>query len=244
MAGLLLLLWSEGHSQQNTTVFGIHLKPMVPNKFFGAGPQVNTEEGLQATFAPKFGLNFGMVVRKGFGKMWSFETGINIVQRNYDVDFSHPALLHDKSMSFRYICYEIPLQAMVFVKLGEHLYMNASGGVSLDMYPSNVESSTSDRNDTIVFDFYQKTYRNGWLQFALLANYGFEWRTKDKGYFYIGASYHRPFREIGFTRVTFVQDTDPTRLEFYLKGNYLTADLRYFFHEKAERKKPKSFNSE
>lgn len=226
-------------AQEGVTTFGIQFKPMLPLKFIGSEPEILTNENFQSQFSPEFGMNFGMLVRRGLTKMLSFETGINLVQRNFSLNIHHPDMPEDKRMNYRFICYEIPLQGMVYVKLGERLYMNASGGVSLDMYPSSVESFANARRDSIVFDFYQKTVRNGWLQFALLANYGFEWRTKSKGYYYLGVSYHRPFNLIGVTFLTAERNRDPARLEHIIKGDYLTLDLRYFFNEKAERKKTK-----
>lgn len=226
-------------AQENVTTLGIQVKPMVPSQYFGTGTD-NLELGLlKVNFEPNFGLNFGMVVRRGFTKNWSVESGICIVQRNYTMRFDHPNLLKDQDMKFRYICYEIPMQAMVFVKLTDRVFMNASAGFSADLYPSNVESSSYLFEDTLRFDFYQKTYKRRWIQLALLANYGFEWRTPDKGYFYLGASYHRPFQSIGTTRVIFELNSVPVRDQVSLGGNYLTADFRYFFHEKPERRKKK-----
>lgn len=226
-------------AQENVTTLGIQFKPMIPSKYFGTGSGVFEMEQLNIDFEPNFGLNFGMVVRRGLTRNWSLESGICMVQRNYTMRFDHPNLLKDESMRFRYICYELPVQAMVFVKLTDAIFMNASAGVSLDIYPSNVESSTYAYQDTLRFDFYQKTYKMRWIQAALLANYGFEWRTPDKGYFYLGASYHRPFNVIGVTRLTFEFNTVPFRDDIELGGNYLTADFRYFFHEKPQRKAKK-----
>jgi hypothetical protein len=224
------------HSQENVTTLGIQLKPMIPSKYFSTGTGTFEMGNLNVDFEPNFGMNFGMVVRRGLTRNWSLESGICMVQRNYTMRFEHPNLLQDLSMRFRYICYEVPIQAMVFVKLTDEIFMNASAGVSLDLYPSNVESSTYAFEDTLRFDFYQKTYKNRWIQAALLANYGFEWRTPDKGYFYLGASYHRPFSAIGTTQLTFELNTVPLRDYIALGGNYLTADFRYFFHEKPQRK--------
>jgi hypothetical protein len=232
----LLLVASVAAAQVNVTTLGIQLKPMIPSKYFGTGTENVETEDLKVDFEPNVGLNFGMVVRKGLTRNWSLESGICMVQRNFTLHFNHPELIEEKQLRFRYICYEIPIQAMVFVKLTDEIFMNASAGLSLDLYPSNVESSDYEFRDTLRFDFYQKTFKNGWIQPALLANYGFEWRTPDKGYFYIGASYHRPFQEIGTTRVLFQIDEDPTTAFSGLGGNYLTADFRYFFHEKPERR--------
>jgi len=240
LVSALLIPGSAFLAQEHVTTLGVQLKPMIPSKFFGNGTKSLEEENYTVDLTPRMGLNFGMVVRRGFTKTWSFETGICMVQRNFSLDFNHPELKEPKKLNFRYVCYEIPLQGIVFVKLGDQLYMNASGGFSLDMYPSNVTSSDFEKIDTLNFDFSQKTWRNGWLQFALLANYGFEWRSKESGYFYLGISYHRPFKEIGLTQMVVERNTDPTRMSFLLSGNYLTADFRYFFHEKPERKKPNS----
>jgi hypothetical protein len=239
LSGIFFCSANTFSAQLNVTTFGIQLKPMIPSKYFGTGTENAELEDLKVNFEPNPGLNFGMVVRKGISRNWSIESGICMVQRNFTLHYNHPQLLQEKQLRFRYIGYEIPIQAMVFVKLTDEIFMNASAGLSLDLYPSNVESSAFEYRDTLRFDFYQKTYKNGWIQPALLANYGFEWRTPSKGYFYLGASYHRPFQRIGTTRVEFKLDDDPTTLLVRLGGNYLTADFRYFFHEKPERRKAK-----
>jgi len=239
---LCMLLWvfQQSQAQVNVTTLGIQLKPMIPSKYLGTGTEDAEVEGLQVHFEPNVGLNFGMVVRRGLTRNWSVESGICMVQRNYTLHFNHPEFSGEKELRFRYIAYEIPMQALVFVKLSDRLFMNASAGASIDLYPSNVESSTYQYRDTLRFDFYQKTYKQSWIQLALLANYGFEWRTPDKGYFYLGASYHRPFRAIGTTAVLFELNGDPARTTTRLGGNYLTADFRYFFNEKPEKRKKKS----
>jgi hypothetical protein len=235
-----LLLFPSIHAQLNVTTLGVQLKPIIPSKYFGTGSEDAEVEELKVGFTPNAGVNFGMIVRRGLTKNWSLETGICMVQRNYTLRFSHPELAEVKELRFRYICYEIPIQAMVFVKLSDRLFMNASAGASIDLYPSNVESSVYEFRDTTRFDFYQKTYKQRWIQAALLANYGFEWRTPDKGYFYLGASYHRPFQSIGTTSILFEVNGNPTKTYSRLGGNYLTADFRYFFHEKPEKRKRKS----
>lgn len=227
-------------AQVNVTTLGVQLKPIIPSKYFGSGTEDLEIEDLRVNFEPNYGVNFGMVVRHGLTRNWSLESGICMVQRNYTLHFNHPGLPEEKQLRFRYIGYEIPIQAMVFVKLSDNVFMNASGGASIDLYPSNVESAAFEYRDTLRYDFYQKTYKQSWIQAALLANYGFEWRTPDKGYFYVGASYHRPFQKIGTTKVLFEQNSNPASSYSSLGGNYLTIDLRYFFHEKPERKTRKS----
>jgi hypothetical protein len=224
-------------AQQGVTTFGVQFKPMIPSAFFETGPvSFNTEE-LNMTLSPLFGVNFGCVVRKGLTPLWSIETGINLVQRNYEIKFEHEHLPVAEKMGYRFIGYEIPLQGLLYMRLGKQLFVNASGGVSIDLYPSNVETSNGYFVDTVAFDFYQKTIRQRWVQTSILANLGFEWRTKDAGYFYLGASYHRPFDEIAYVYGEMLIDTDPTTVVYPVSGNYLTIDLRYFFHEDPESRR-------
>lgn len=231
----LLIGLPESYAQENVITVGLQVRPMIPFRFIGTAPEMQESEGFESTLYPKFGMNMGMVIRKGLSPMWSIETGINFVQRNYSMDISHPQMRENIEMNYRFISYEIPVQGLVYVKLGDQLFMNASGGLSFDFYPSNVESFANTRRDTLSFDFHQKTVRNGWLQFGLIANYGFEWRTKSKGYYYLGVSYKRPFRIIGASFLTAELNRDPAEMEHFIKGEYLTLDLRYFFNEKPKR---------
>lgn len=239
MCGFITLLTTCGNvtAQEKVTTFGIQFKPIIPSNFFGSGPESLSNGEFTADFKPSFGYNFGMVIRQGLTKRLSMETGINMVQRNYHVGFNHPVLDGTEIMKFRLVGYEIPIQALVYVRLGKQLWMNASGGFSFDMYPSNVKVNSGLFVDTLSVDFDLFTMRRNWIQFALLANYGFEWRTENSGYFYLGASFHRPFTDIGYTAAKVTIDNDPSTLYYGLSGSYLTFDLRYFFHEDPQRKK-------
>lgn len=233
----LMLISPSVATAQSLTKFGIQLKPMIASKFLDAGSENVTNGEYEVSVTPLLGYNFGMVVRRDFGKMWSLETGISTVQRNYRIKYFHPAFEEHPELTFRFIGYEIPIQGLVYVRLGKQFWMNASGGASLDLYPSEVESYTDIRKDTLVLDISQMTYRTNWLQFAVLANVGFEYRTKESGGFYLGASFHRPFKEIGTTITNAQLNGNPSPLAFQLNGTYLTVDLRYFFHENPNRKK-------
>jgi len=115
--------------------------------------------------------------------------------------------------------------------------MNAAGGFSLDLYPSDAFSSSSEQVGANFYDFELYTDSQNWIQLALEANYGFEYRSKESGWFYVGASYHRPFQRMAVSQVeaTWLTGTDRSLIE--LSGSYFTVDVRYFFHEDPERKK-------
>jgi hypothetical protein len=227
-----LWAWCHAAGQVNVVTMGIELKPLFSSSIVGAGA-VEVQSGvIRSRVEPSSGLNFGMVVRRGLSKSWSLETGICWVRRNFHLKTFNGELSSPLETQFRLICYEIPMQALVFVKLGEKLFMNGSGGVSLDVYPSDVESFASDNMDSIFFDLQHRTFRRKWLQAAMLVNYGFEYRTTRSGYFYLGASYHRGFQDIATSVVRHTRNSDPDLLYIPMSGNYLTLDFRYFFHEK------------
>ncbi|MFM7104650.1 MAG: outer membrane beta-barrel protein, partial [Flavobacteriales bacterium] len=221
-------------SQVNVTTLGIQLKPLFSSGFVGAGMEEAQVGEMRCEISPASGLNYGMVVRRGLSKAWSMESGICFVRRNFELRTYNNELSGPLTSRFRLICYEIPLQALVFVKLGEKLYMNGSGGVSFDVYPSDVETFASENIDSLFFAVQHRTFRRKWLQTAMLINYGFEYRTARKGYFYLGASYHRGFQDIATSLVRQLRNNDPEQLALPMSGNYLTVDFRYFFNEKAE----------
>ena len=102
-------------------------------------------------------------------------------------------------------------------------------GGSLDMFASAVQIY-----DTV---FNQVSLRNRVMQGAVIANLGWEWRTEKSGYNYIGASYHRPFNFIYLSRTQYYGTDPDAGASIELLGNYLTLDLRYFFHEDPETRK-------
>lgn len=234
---LFVLVSSIMSAQRDVTTLGIQFKPMIPSKFFDTGTETQSNDYLTVDYVPQLGMNFGMVIRQGFTDMFSLETGINMVRRVFTLEAHDSSFDHSMSLKYRLTGYEVPVQGLVYVQLGNQMWMNASGGLSFDFYPSNLFSSENSAVDTIAFDLEQRTFRNTWIQIALTANYGFEYRTKDAGYFYVGASYHRPFDDIAITRATWIRENVPLSVENALSGSYLTLDLRYFFHEDPERKR-------
>jgi hypothetical protein len=234
---ILYLLFSlfvkSAFSQERVTTFGLQLKPIIPLQLFDAGKQVKIENNIEYINNPKPGLSFGMVIRQGFTKSLSLETGINFVRRNYDLTINDVDSSFKSESSFRLVNYEIPVLGLVYVQLNRNMFMNVAGGVSFDIYPTPL--FTSDKH------YSNAVNRNNWVQPSLLANVGWEYRTDKSGYFYFGASLHRPFSKIMKEFVTY-KGRSGYRVEeatFDLTGNYLTLDLRYFFHEEVEKKKKK-----
>lgn len=235
VCGMLLSL--SIMAQKGVKTFGIQVKPLVPNSYFNfSGEQQTSPDGsLVSTWNPRPSLNFGMTIRMGFTKALSLETGINLLRRNYEVVSVDASQNIENTMRFTFVGYEIPIQGLVYVQLGKGWWMNGSAGFSLDMYPSSTFTAGSEQRGPVFYDFTVSTVRKSWIQTAIQVNYGFEYRSKKDGYFYLGASYHRPFTDIAISEVTYDYDLESTFNQILLNGNYFTVDFRYFFHEKAQR---------
>jgi len=216
---------------------GVQIKPMIASHYFKTGPQTISNDTLTTVFQNKLGWNAGVVLRKQLSEMWSFETGINWIQRNYNLNFYSKRFKAENSLNYQFIGYEIPFQALIYVRLGTKWWINASAGLSANFYPSNVQKSGSMVQDTTFIDYEAKTYRYNWNQWSVISNLGFEYRTKETGNFYLGFSYNRPFAVIGYTSFSVTNRGAGDKLTIPLQGTYLTVDLRYFLPESKYPKK-------
>lgn len=209
------------------TTFGLQVKPVVPVSFFEPRNALDRAP-IHGTVELTGGLAFGMVVRTGLSKTISLETGINQIVRRYDFSVRNDTNGYSNSGKLRYVGYEVPILGMVYIRLGERTWMNNAIGFSVDMYPSDVESK---------LDFSRAYFfRKNWAQIGVVGNIGVEYRTDKSGIFYFGATYHRPFGDMARADLSWYDSRlVPTTLTTFLNGSYLTADIRYFFHEDPDK---------
>ena len=225
---LLFLLLVQGiRAQENITTFGIQFKPLIAGDALRTGPVSDREDGLETLFTQRTGTSFGAVIRHGINDVFSLETGINITSRNFRIDMLRPADSLQVRDEFRFIAYEIPINLLVYVKFRERLYLNAAGGISIDMFPSDVETRVAIPEA----DYFHRTFYSAWIKTGLNANVGMEYRVPDVGYFYLGATWHQPFRDVAFSQVGLKNFNGRTQNVSVtpLSGTYITLDLRYFF---------------
>jgi hypothetical protein len=221
----------ENDNEQLLTA-GFQFRPVVASKFLGAGEITSTDRIFTATIKPKLGYTFGMVIRRGLTKKISIETGINYVRRNYLMTCVDDSLNMTDVSDFGMVTYEIPIQCLIYVRLGKQFYMNNSLGVSINWLASDV--ATLGENQAIS----QRSYVNRIIANpAVLANIGFEYRTKKAGFFYLGSSLHRPFVKIATTQVKYDLFSKKYSTLIDLTGAFLTIDFRYFFHSQPIKKK-------
>ena len=234
---LLLSVIKSFVAQERVTTFGIQVKPIIPSELFNTGKQEVLKNNVTFGLAPLAGYSVGMVIRKGFTKNISVESGINYLKRKFELSITDDDNNFREASTYGLINYEIPISLLVYTRLSQFIYMNASGGVALDVYPSDLYSySENFRNDLFMYN---------WIRSSLIANIGWEYRSEKSGYFYVGGSYHRPFAHMAKEVILYNGNNKDESVSLNLSGNYITVDFRYFFHEDPERKirkvkKPKS----
>jgi hypothetical protein len=200
---------------------------VIPFSFFDPVTKVGTPP-LYGELELTGGFAFGMVVRAGISKSISFETGINQITRRFACSINNDTASYREEDRLRYIGYEIPAMAMVYIRLGERSWMNNALGFSADLYPSDAERIL--KQSRIYFA------RTNWLRMGVVANIGVEYRTLSSGWFYLGATYHRPFDDVAVAELTWYDaDNIGRTIKAGVGGAYLTVDIRYFFHADPER---------
>ncbi len=234
---IALLLSLSSFTQSNIVTVGFQYKPIIPSGFFGAGEFKGSEEFLDFTVTPTLGYNYGMVIRRGITDRLSLESGISYIRRNYELEIIDNDSNFTSKSDFGMVGYEIPVQGLLYVRLGENMYMNNAFGMSFDFYASDIE--------TFPEYFRNNTFRHDWFRLALTANVGFEYRTEKSGFFYLGGSFHQPLQDIATSLVRAYKGVGaPVGATTDLTGTYLTIDLRYFFHEDPEKRTGKKKKKE
>ncbi len=233
---VLVFLSGLGFTQKGISTFGIEYKPIIPNRIIGTFEQEFNEGILEASIRQKLGNAFGMVIRRGLTDNLSFETGLSFTQRNFNLNFAVPDSNLMAVEDVRTVAYEIPFKGLVFIRLGEQVFMNTSIGTSLNYFPSDVQVQIPVKVGEL---FLFEGARLNRIQGSVLADIGFEFRTRDQGYFYLGGSYNLPFTQIHTFALAYeFEGGDEVAID-NVRGSYITLDLRYYFNEKKEVKKKK-----
>lgn len=224
---IFILLCIIVKPQNPHTTFGMQYKPIIPVKYFNSSYVIKESTNYNFNLKPKYSNSFGMIIRHEINKTFSIESGINYIQRNYQL-ISTQNLFSDFT-NFSVRSYEIPIQLLTYVRASEFWYLNVAFGISHNILASDVFSSGEQNKN-----YYQNSYRQNGGYSALLANLGMEYRTKTKGHYYIGASLHRTWypivkiypqiEENGIKQI----DND---FSLDIIGNFITIDFRYFFPE-------------
>ncbi|MGB0934128.1 MAG: hypothetical protein ACPGU5_07580, partial [Lishizhenia sp.] len=207
--------------------FGITYKPLIPFGLVGDKPVDIKVESFTTNVRPTFGYTFGANIRAGITKLLAIETGLLYTRKNYYSEFN----LADSSLTaendFGLINFDVPVNLLVYIQLGEKLYANTALGVSLTYNPSNIRTQVEPGG---AHTFSIQASRRGFFSGELNANIGFEYRTEKDGFFYFGFAGKVPFEPL--LKVVSIYRNDDYVLfnGAELSGATFALDFKYFFH--------------
>ncbi len=234
---LFLSQFIIAQSNDKKTSFGIQFKPLMERGFVGSSKLSLKNDIFQSVFKQKYGYSFGAILRFPIWKNLFIETGLAQIKRNYNVNYEtlDSNFTADKNLSFT--SHDIPVNALVFVKISEQIYLNTALGISLVHNPSNVASQT-----TFGYHILFKAEGRKRSSFALEFNVtsGIEYRNIRYGNLYLGASGRIPIKPIFDVATMYQNITTKEILYGSLSGTYVAIDVRYFL---PKTKKP-TINSE
>ena len=233
---LLLPFLLKGQNDLEEISFGLQFKPIIAAAYFDAGDESAQWQEYNFNLSPRFGQSLGMIVRYNLSSTFSTETGLNLVNRRYQLSVDNSDMGLQDLSNFTLRSYELPIQILSYVKVSDKYYLNAAFGNSFNIFASDV-ISFGEENPF----FFQSTSRRKRTQSALIANLGMEYRTLEKGIFYLGFSLHRPWKNTARCYPEFDDGANSFNTQapggkdvkyMDISGNYLTLDLRYFFPQK------------
>ncbi|NRA11874.1 MAG: hypothetical protein HRT57_07965 [Crocinitomicaceae bacterium] len=227
---LALFLYSTSFSQEAgkklPSYFGIQVRPLFPTSFIGSPETSLSKDGFNSKITQKMGYSFGGTVRIGLTKLIALETGLNFTERNFDLEMSVPDSNAYATNSMSFIEYDAPLNALFYVQLAESWYMNASIGFALTYKPTDVSVFNSPGGEN-TFTMYG--IRGNKVGIDANANIGFEFRTKKKGFFYLGGSARVPFGPVFNLLAQYRWQGNKIQTVGEVDGSFLAIDFKYFF---------------
>lgn len=230
---ILLLIFFDSQGQDNKPKFGFQYKPIIPSQYFNSSHIEKASGAYKFNLEPKYSNSFGMILRQKLNKTFIIECGLNYTQRNYNLIINNDIQNINDFTSFGIRSYELPIQLLTYIRASKLWYLNVAFGISENILASDIVSYGKTTEA-----YYQNTYRRSGGYRAMLANLGMEYRTQQKGTYYIGASLHLPWTEIGRVYPRYEDDDNSFNDQnfdekFFLEitGTFITIDLRYFFNE-------------
>ena len=236
---LLSVLWSGGFlnaqdeidetqdiKERFPSYFGIQVRTLFPTQFIGESSLTLSQNGFSTTIEQTLGYSFGGTVRAGLTKLLAFETGINYTQREFNVSMTVPDSNIYATNDLTFISYDIPLNGLVYIQMGKQVFMNASLGLALTFKPTDVGILTKPGGSNL---FYHTGLVKRKAGFDINANFGFEYRTKKSGFFYLGGSGRVPLAPLFQMIAQYKYQGIKTTVSGNIAGSYLSIDLKYFF---------------
>lgn len=230
---LVLFIWSNTQLEAQTyrtkaeNFFGVQVKPLIPIGLVGDRPFDMSENGFKTTISPLVGYSYGGLVRIGITDLLAIETGLNYIRRNYKASYSVPDSNVYAQDELGYVSFEMPVNFLVYIKLGNQMYMNVGIGASGNFNASNIKSQINPEGKHI---FIFEGRRTNYFDFNANADVGFEYRTPKSGTFYLGMSGRVPFSPTLAIATEYQHGTNKEVAFGIVEGSTFSLNFKYFFH--------------
>lgn len=216
-----------GKEERFESYFGFQVKPIFPSKFIGTENNEFSNQGYNVVISQKVGYSFGGVVRVALADFIGIETGIHFNQRYFQFNMSLPDSNISQVDDFGFVQYDIPLNALFYVKLTKKWYMNAALGPAIGYKPSSVGTIAQPIGNHEFINI-GLVGINKKVNFDLTGNLGFEFRTKKSGIFYLGGSARVPTSPLFELVSRYRNGTYEVDNYGEIDGSFLSIDLKYF----------------
>ena len=217
------------------TILGIQVSPLIPSNFLEKNDYKYESDSVNYSINNQSSISYGVEIRHYFTYRFAINTGIIYTRRNIKVDYdSH--YTYDNyytrgtdttfSRDLKFTAFEIPIKASGYVRLNKEIYMSIAGGINLNFYPSNI------RVDNIyVQRIGTQIGSKAWqfFQLGVSASLGWEYRTKNSGIIYLGASYQAHFDDMASVLIFEEETIHKADFSKNIKGSYFSIDIKYFF---------------
>lgn len=219
----------QGLSKTRKAAFGFEVRPIIPSAIFRIKTDVVKVDDVVFTISPRPGYTYGAFLSFNLSQRFSLETGINYINRDFRISVEDKNI--NTSLQFTADNYEMPLISSYYVRLGKNLYMGHSAGVSFQFLPSHLASiiKEKDSTGTVIRSLEQISRRKYWLMPAYRGGIGWEYRTEENGYIYLGTTYML-FTALYKTRLFYNRgQVDIKYLDVKPIGDFFGITVRYVF---------------
>tara|TARA_B100001287_G_scaffold276098_1_gene285767 strand:+ start:2775 stop:3524 length:750 start_codon:yes stop_codon:yes gene_type:complete len=227
----ILSLNCFGQSKKVPSYFGVHYKTVFPNTFVGSKSVTLLNEEFSSICEQKQGYAIGTTVRAGITKLIAFETGINLIHRNFNLNMSVADSNQFAERELGFLTYDIPLNCLIYIQLNKSWYANASLGVAASYKPSTIGGvNNTEGNHSFIHTGYVDYKKKFTADFN--GNIGFEFRSKKAGFFYLGGSVQIPFAPLFILAGMYKYQGYELVSVSNVNGSFLSLDFKFFFPNK------------
>lgn len=225
---ILLSLNVYGQSIKVPSYFGIHYRTVFPNNFVGIKSVTLVNQEFTSTCLQKTGYSIGATVRAGITKLIAFETGINLIHRNFHLNMNAADSNQFAERDLSFLSYDIPLNCLIYIKLNKSWYANASLGIAASYKPSTIGGvNNTGGNHSFIHTGYVDYKKKFTADFN--GNIGFEFRSKKSGFFYLGGSVQIPLAPLFILAGMYKYEGYELVSVAKVNGSFLSLDLKFFF---------------